>query len=54
MDRVYDSSNRELYSTWHYEDGGIVEIVLPSDHKGSIRMSLAKAEDLAASIAKDV
>lgn len=45
---VFTSQDTGLYSTWHAEDSGIVSIVVPN--VGEIRMSLAKAEDLAQSI----
>lgn len=48
--RVFDSHDTDLYSTWHLENGGIVEIIIPDQE--SLKMSLAKAEDMAASIAR--
>jgi hypothetical protein len=47
--KVFDSHDTELYSTWHIEDGGIVSLVVPD--VGEIRMSLAKAEEISASLA---
>lgn len=47
---VFQSHDTELYSTWHSEDGGVVCLVVPD--VGEIRMSIAKAEDIAESIAR--
>lgn len=48
--RVFGHNDTNLYSTWHSEDGGIVCLVVPD--VGEVRMSLAKAEEIAASIAR--
>lgn len=45
---VFGTKDTELYSTWHLEDGGIVSLVVPD--VGEIRMTLAKAEEIAKSI----
>lgn len=46
--QVFCSHDTDLYSTWHFEDGGTVSLVVPG--VGEIRMSLAKAEDISASL----
>lgn len=48
--KVFGFQDTDLYSTWRYEDGGIVCLVVPD--VGEIRMSLAKAEEIAASLAR--
>lgn len=50
LGRVFDSHDTELRSKWQLDDSGIVTLVIPE--LGEIRMSLAKAEDLSASIAR--
>jgi hypothetical protein len=50
--RIFDSHDTGLHSTWHLDNGGIVSLIVPD--VGEIRMSLAKAEDLAISIARHV
>lgn len=46
--KVFNSHDINLYTTWHYEDGGVVCLVIPG--VGEVRMTLAKAEDIAASL----
>jgi hypothetical protein len=49
--KVFDSHDTELYSTWHFEEGGIISLVVPD--VGEIRMTLAKAEELVASLSRN-
>lgn len=46
--RVFTKEDTDLYSTWHLEDGGVVSLVVPD--VGEVRMTLAKAEEVARSI----
>lgn len=48
--KIFETQDTDFYSRWHLEDGGIVCLVVPN--VGEIRMSLAKAEDIAESIAR--
>lgn len=48
--RVFNSHDTGLYSTWRTEDSGIVCLVIPEI--GEVRMTLAKAEDVSDSLAR--
>lgn len=47
---VFDKEDTSLYVTWRYEAGGIVSLLVPS--VGEIRMTLAKAEEISADLAR--
>ena len=50
LSRIFNSHDMDLYSELHSENSGIVTIVIPEI--GKVQMSLAKAEDLSQSIAR--
>jgi hypothetical protein len=46
--QIFTAKDTEFYATWHYEEGGIVSLVVPN--VGEIRMTAAKAEEIAANL----
>lgn len=48
--KVFGIHNTSLYSAWHRENGGIVSLVIPE--VGEVRMTLAKAEEISESLAR--
>lgn len=51
LSRVFDREDTTLYSTWQPEEGGIVILFVPGI--GEIRMTLAKAEEVSADLARN-
>lgn len=51
-DQVFGREDTALYATWHRESGGIVSLVVPGI--GEVKMTLAKAEEISADIARQV
>ncbi len=47
---VFDRTDTALYTTWSRENGGIVSLLIPG--VGEIRMTLAKAEEISADLAR--
>lgn len=47
---VFGKEDTSLYSTWRYEDGGIVSLIVPD--VGEIRMTLEKAEEISDGLAR--
>jgi hypothetical protein len=52
LTKIFDREDTHLYSTWHVEAGGIVELLIPMDDGDvlGVRMTLAKAEEISNSI----
>ena len=50
LSRVFTKEDTTLYTTWQSEDGGIVIIFVPGI--GEVRMTLAKAEEIAHDLAR--
>jgi hypothetical protein len=52
LTKIFDREDTHLYSTWHLEAGGIVELLIPMDDGDvlGVRMTLAKAEEISNSI----
>lgn len=50
LSRVFDKEDTALYSTWQKEEGGIVILFVPGI--GEVRMTLAKAEEVSADLAR--
>ena len=50
LSRVFTKEDTTLYTTWQSEDGGIVIIFVPGI--GEVRMTLAKAEEIAQDLAR--
>lgn len=49
-DNVFSKDDTTLYTSWEPRDGGIVIIHIPG--VGEIRMTLAKAEEISADLAR--